>query len=153
MGKNNKDAPWPERDGELRECWRWRDADGRWYECFELEALMRLTKGQILGRAKRLELPSRKGPNGRLGQVMRKRRDADEISRIIRPASVDSLPPAPPRVIAAHDVRAFRLLPQAAACAIAPPFRVVAPGKPFSMLGGTLQGTKDRATRREPPVC
>jgi len=49
-----QDCPWPRRDAELIELWKWRGPTGEWYSSLKIGVAMRLTKNQIVGRVGRL---------------------------------------------------------------------------------------------------
>jgi hypothetical protein len=73
-----QDCPWPRRDAELIELWKWRGSSGEWHSSLKIGAAMRLTKNQIIGRVARLVangvLTARPSPIVKIGYKAPKRK-------------------------------------------------------------------------------
>lgn len=60
--KNEKDAPWPSRDGELTVLWLWRGPDGECHTTAEIGRRMNLSRHSVTKRAARIGLEGRPSP-------------------------------------------------------------------------------------------
>ena len=80
MVKRAEDCPWPERDVELRKWWAHRNPDGTGLKTGEIMERMRLSKGSVISRARRLGLPQRTAEGARLSTPPRLRHAPREVS-------------------------------------------------------------------------
>jgi hypothetical protein len=150
--KSARECPWPERDPDLIAAWEWRDAAGNYHKSLELCAILRLSKGTIIGRARRLGLPMRTKPGGRLGYTQSKPRR--------RPDDPPREPAIDPILSAEHDRRMAKTLigiVTGPVKAHEPTIRGSLYARGFSMLGGTIagfgSGRTGRPTEGKPPGC
>lgn len=74
LDRRNHHSPWPEADDRLRTLWETRDADGELISILAVSTAMDLSKGSVMGRARRLGLPGRGEPSGRAGLPLAKRK-------------------------------------------------------------------------------
>lgn len=94
MNIHHPNCPWPERDDQLRALWATTASSA------QIGERMSLTKGQVIGRARRIGLPARSSPIARpsgpstLPRPLR--RIAGNAAPVLEPAKAP--PPAPRRI-------------------------------------------------------